>query len=1596
MRTTRFFIVGTFIALLAYSAAGKAEDIDLYSGLSGAAGIPNVLMVMDTGANFSASANPPCTAYASGGAPSLGSTGGGVEQCALVDAIESLPLGTVNIGIMVNNGNNFTDGSSVSPVCIGSNGGCLVWPLHLMDAAGKSALITFIKSWKLSGANSATEFVIKSGGDRTGSNIQEAWAYYTGHTGLSGQPYSTNILDGGCQKNFIINIGNSFSNSGGPADTALSDPNNATYGLQSAQVNATTAQKTKLTDTIKFPVTTCGVNQLAAGSAASDWSNNWADEWARYMYGKDQSSTLEGTQNITTYTIGVINNGTNTCKPDYPALLTNMATYGGGKYFQTGDTSEVTQALLKILNEVQAVNSVFASSSLPVSVNTQGTFLNQVFIGMFRPDALGNPRWLGNLKQYQFLLNTSTGTVSLGDSLGVGALSAAGTKTGFISPNAVSFWTCGGNPSVRTCSPADPTGGYWVNQPQSAGGAYDLPDGELVEKGGAAQILRLANLQDDYTAAAGTSTNPRKLYTYCPSGASCVAALSNSVNAFEPNNVDISATSFGSTSSANISNITLSNPATGTATVTTSGAHGFSVNTSVTISGASPTTYNGVYTIASVPTTTTFTITGVTVTPPTPATGTYQVQAASASGIAISSMSRTTAGTNTETVTVNTSTNHGFTDGASITITGATPSRYNGTYTITVPNGGPGLAKFTYSISILPPTPATGTYTVGLSSASAKSISALSCSVSGSGANKKATVSATTSSAHGFNTNDYVTMAGNTPSGYNGSFNLASASGSSFTYVIATGSSVTCAGASAGTATVFGTATAAAATQTLSSLTRTGTTDTSTATATIPTANRFATGDIVNIAQTVVGANGTNDGAYVVNSASITCATTACTSFTYPITVTPSTTITTTGALATSSAGATPIDIVTLTRSGTTATATLGSNYTGTTNATILVKSGFSIPANEAAYTGNFTISCTNCSTFTYTVPVSPAASTTGTASAIIPPSKTNLVNWVRGQDNYGDEVASPGAPITVRPSIHGDVLHSRPVVINYGGTTGVVAFYGANDGVFHAVNANQTNPTGSSLPVPGSELWGFIPTEFYGKLDRQRTNSPQLLLPSTPSGIVPAPQKKDYFADGATGVYQEVDATGATTTADIFITMRRGGNIIYALDVCNLSGGVCVGPTAPFVMWKKSNSDTGFSELGETWSRPKTAKLTGYANTVLIFGAGYDTAEDSEPPGTDTKGRGIFIVDAATGALVWSATHSSSGSTTCSGGTTQATCLVSGMDYSIPSDISLIDKNGDGKIDRLYVGDTGGNIWRVDLEPPSGYTTDFWQITKLAALGCSTGVCATPATSSTTPRKFFYQPDVVPSSGFDIVLAGTGDREHPLLSSVSLQNVTNRFYALSDFNTGNDGSLPTTPSEPITEASLFDATSATYNGTLSDGTTPASGFYITLAAGEKVVNAPATIAGQTFFGTNQPTAPSVNSCDTNLGIARGYKISPFSANGSFSAFEGGGLPPTPVYGLVEIARVDSSGNAVLDNEGKQIIDQVPFCIGCGGTGSTDSSDHGGDIGGCASDPSAAGCSGGTPLPPECGAISSLEACKAIIDASTDRWRTYWYLEKDQ
>ncbi len=1555
MKTLRHCLNCMFIALLAYTVQGNAQDIDLYSSAAKItnASLPNMLFVLDNSAKYdSNSGTAACTYADTGGSPNMGATTGGIEQCALVNAINGIapnPNGTatVNIGIMVYNisGTFPASSSGGTYTCNGGGGGCLVYPLNPMTAANKTALVALIKGW--------TAASIKGNNEATASTMQEAWAYFAGQPGMSGRTY-TSPASTGCPSNYVVFIGNAATTNGSPGDSSQA-PGTKLASTINGNAGLTAAQQTMLTTNIAIPYIAYGTSTFSCGTYTStmysphnDGSGEFADEWARYMrevdlFNTNTASAMPAVKKVSTYTIGVL--GTN-CVPQYPALLTSMANKGGGKYYATANATDVQQAIKRILNEVQAVNSVFASASLPVSVNAQGTYLNQIYMGMFRPDSGGQPRWVGNLKQYQLCYNSTTQILELCDSLSIPAISAA---TGFISPDAVSFWT-----SQNLLVEPDLNGGFWRNKPQGVGLGYDLPDGEYVEKGGAAQVIRQANLLDNYTATAGTATNPRNVYTYCPSGTTCVAALSDASNAFAPSNVGIASTMFGSSNTKVVSIVRTGT----TALVTTAVNHGFNGTSLVTITGAVPIDYNVTQFVTNIGTTT-FTITGLRDLPTSPTLGTYQVTP-HIPGVSIVSITRpgtAASPTNTETATVTTASPHGFAVNASVSITSTLASVYTGIQTV----GAPTLTTFTYTVPVYPPVTALNSYkvmvhpyTINLSSIS---------KVTG-------TWTATTTTAHNFHAGETIKIASSNAS-FDGVWIIASVP-TALTFTLNTTGSMT-----AATSGIVSPSTTAVA---ITALSRIGNAVTTTATATGLTAGYFANGDLVDI--TTTGTN-PNEAAYTQSAVAITCAPgglfVPCsgTTFTYPITTSPD--VSAPGTLSVAQV-TTSINIAAnqITRAGATATVNCPAACGFVTNTGVDISASGTLYTDEAAYTGTWTITSGGISATSFTFgpvtlsPASPATGNIGAYSGTVPPDKTSVVNWVRGQDNNLDE-PSPDptyTTINVRPSLHGDVLHSRPTVINYGTGTGVVVYYGSNDGIFRAINGNQTGSIAGT--PPGGELWGFIAPESFSGLTRLHDNSPLLLFPTTTPGIVPAPVLKDYFVDGPTGLYQLIDANGATTTAYIYLAMRRGGRLIYALDVST--------PSSPKFLWKHSNTDVGFTEMGQTWSQPKVAMVKGYASPVLIFAGGYDPSEDSEAPLADTMGRGIFILDATTGALLWSATPNLSPGCT----STQCQLQVAGMNYSIPSDITLLDHNNDGNIDRLYVGDVGGNIWRVDFEPVGGITPNFWQVEKLAALGCSAGPCAAANPAGPVPRKFFYPPEVMSVTGYDAVFAGSGDREHPLYTDpastsasplpfpgsppygVSAYNVTNRLYMLKDTKTGLDGAGLVTIMETMTApAGLFDATNATasvatsqYNGT------PTSGYYVTLQTGEKAVNAPLAVAGSVFFGTNQPEPPraatSTNQCEESLGLAASYSLSPFTGVATRGEWETGGLPPSPVAGVVNVR--DSVTGTMM---------QVQFCIGCG-----------------------LGEGGGGGQTSTCDASASA-ACKPKFLISTSRTRAYWYMNTD-
>ncbi|MFL6631990.1 MAG: pilus assembly protein [Massilia sp.] len=472
-----------------------------------------------------------------------------------------------------------------------------------------------------------------------------------------------------------------------------------------------------------------------------------------------------------------------------------------------------------------------------------------------------------------------------------------------------------------------------------------------------------------------------------------------------------------------------------------------------------------------------------------------------------------------------------------------------------------------------------------------------------------------------------------------------------------------------------------------------------------------------------------------------------------------------------------------------------------------------------------------------------------------------NLVNFIRGADVNNEK--GTGSTTTARPSIHGDVIHSRPLPVNFGGTTGVRVFYGANDGALHAVNATS-----------GVETWSFVAPEFFGRLQRLKDNSPLVSYPNLSSAISPAPARKDYFFDGSIGLYQNAD----NSKVWIFPGMRRGGRMLYGLDVSS--------PDRPVYKWKAgcpnladdTGCTAGMSGIGQTWSTPNVAFLKGYSTTtpVLVVGGGYDACEDADtasPACGSGKGGFVYVLDADTGAVIRSFA----------------------TDRGVAADVALVDIDNDGYPDYAYAADLGGGIYRIDFVGSYAGRT---------ALASAAWTSRKVAYTTGSGRKFLFAPALLASQGKVYVALGSGDREHPLQSQYPYENVTNRFYVYLDDLAAATGT-PATNMDAMTDYTT-NTDCAAAKVLPNSGT---KGWFMDLnqyGQGEQVVTSALIASGMVTFSTNRPVPPDAASCSTALGEARGYWVNLLNGSGAInvpglcggtrsSIFVGGGLPPSPV-----------------------------------------------------------------------------------------------------
>ena len=360
-------------------------------------------------------------------------------------------------------------------------------------------------------------------------------------------------------------------------------------------------------------------------------------------------------------------------------------------------------------------------------------------------------------------------------------------------------------------------------------------------------------------------------------------------------------------------------------------------------------------------------------------------------------------------------------------------------------------------------------------------------------------------------------------------------------------------------------------------------------------------------------------------------------------------------------------------------------------------------------------------------------------------------------------------------------------------------------------------------------------------------------------------------------------------------------------------------GVTGPFVWGKivsmtSTDPDVVIPELGQSWSEPEFGRVkttgTDTSGTAVCFiGGGY--SDDN------SAGKALVAVNVFTGAVVKK--------------------FTTGMNYSVPSTVKVVDEDANGFVDKIYVGDLGGQMWRF------GQVTTDAAANPLSFPDCDEDIhnwvgqilftSPTYVVGSTTyRRKFFYPPSVTLEKGYDLVFMGTGDRENACDATVD----ADRVYAIKDVH----------GTTTLSEADLVDVTNPAAavpnlnhtNGDVNLDGNADQGWFIRfvdnlgVAEGEKVL-ARGVVFYKTYYITtftpnNNPCVPGGNARLYALDYLTGAAVIAFTDTDgdgdndlTRSVLLGGGIPSKPVTVITaEATKLFISVGSTNPNAGSQSV----------------------------------------------------------------------------
>lgn len=402
----------------------------------------------------------------------------------------------------------------------------------------------------------------------------------------------------------------------------------------------------------------------------------------------------------------------------------------------------------------------------------------------------------------------------------------------------------------------------------------------------------------------------------------------------------------------------------------------------------------------------------------------------------------------------------------------------------------------------------------------------------------------------------------------------------------------------------------------------------------------------------------------------------------------------------------------------------------------------------------------------------------------------------VRSQSVLGDLVNSAPAYAGAPAFNYPDYLESAPYSSYRAAKSNrtPMVYVGGNDGMLHGFDA-----------ASGQERLAFVPSAVYSNLSK-------LTAPT---------YTHRYFVDGSPTIVDTFYGGAWHTT--LVGTLGAGGQSVFALDVTD-PASFSEAHAASIVRWEFSDPDLGYA-IGQ----PSIVKLNN-GRWAAVFSSGYNNTE-SDGSASTTGYAYLFIVDIETGSLI-KKISTGEGSTSTPNGLAQP---------------SLVDADGDGKVDLAYAGDLRGNVWKFDLGDSN---PSHWHVAFNAPL-----FVARDASNNSQPITSGIEVSRHPTGDGFLVYVGTGKY---LESSDVTPGGTQTIYALWD--KALSPSTITGRGQLLQQEVVSTTTYSGKNYRRSSSNTidwaTQRGWYMDLPTnGERIVSQPALFESRLLFTTIIPTS---------------------------------------------------------------------------------------------------------------------------------------------